>query len=113
MNKTQKRVFFGYDRNALGEFIIWEEQADVVRYIFATYACGHSLAFIADELQKIGIPSPTNKPAWGRQITNNILTNEKYLGDENYPKIIENEIFEQIIRRKLGNAYSMRYHPSY
>lgn len=113
MNKTQKRVFFGYDRNALGEFIIWEEQADVVRYIFATYACGHSLAFIADELQKIGILSPTNKPAWGRQIINNILTNEKYLGDEIYPKIIENEIFEQIIRRKLGNAYSMRYHPSY
>lgn len=31
MNKIQKRVFFGYDRNALGEFIIWEEQAEVVR----------------------------------------------------------------------------------
>ena len=36
MSKIQKRVFFGYDRNALGEFIIWEEQAEVVRYIFAT-----------------------------------------------------------------------------
>lgn len=113
MNKTQKRVFFGYDRNALGKFVIWEEQADVVRYIFATYACGHSLSFITDELQKIGIPSPTNKPTWGRQIINNILTNEKYLGDGNYPKIIENEIFKQVIQRKLGNAYSMRYHPSY
>lgn len=112
MNKIQKRVFFGYDRNALGEFIIWEEQAEVVRYVFATYACGHSLAFIADELQKIGIPSPANKPTWGRQIINNILQNYKYLGDEYYPRIVEDEIFEQVVQRKLGNAYSTRYYNS-
>lgn len=65
MNKVQKRVFFGYDRNALGKFIIWKEQAEVIRYIFATYACGHSLAFIANELKVLGIPSPTNKQTWG------------------------------------------------
>lgn len=112
MNKTQKRVFFGYDRNALGEFIIREEQAEVVRYIFSTYACGHSLAFIAQELKQMSIPSPTNKPTWGRQIINNILTNEKYLGDDDYPQIVEKEIYEPVCRRKLGNAYSMRYRSS-
>ncbi|MCM1060664.1 MAG: recombinase family protein [Eubacterium sp.] len=109
MNKIQKRVFFGYDRNAFGEFVIWEKQAEVVRYIFATYACGHSLAFIANELKILGIPSPTNKPIWGRQIINNILGNEKYLGDEDYPQIIENEIFNKVIQRKYNNAYSARY----
>ncbi len=36
----------------------------MVRYVFATCACGYSLAFIADELQKIGIPSPANKPTF-------------------------------------------------
>lgn len=110
MNKVQKRVFFGYDKNALGEFIIWKKQAEVVRYIFATYACGHSLAFIANELKALGIPSPTNKPIWGRQIINNILENEKYLGNEDYPKIVEKEVFEQVVRIKLGKAYSVRYH---
>ena len=43
MSKVQKRVIFGYDRNALGKFIIGEEQVEVVRYIFATYACDCSL----------------------------------------------------------------------
>lgn len=112
MSKIQKRVFFGYDRNALGKFIIWEEQAEVVRYIFATYVCGYSLAFIADELKKIGIPSPTNKQTWGRQIINNILSNKKYIGDEDYPQIVENEILEKVAQRKLSNAYSIRYHSS-
>lgn len=55
MNKIQKRVFFGYDRNAFGEFVLWEEQAEVVKYIFATYACGHSLAFITNELEQFNI----------------------------------------------------------
>ncbi|MCM1062284.1 MAG: recombinase family protein [Eubacterium sp.] len=110
MNKIQKRVFFGYDRNALGKFVIWEKQAEVIRYIFATYACGHSLAFIANELKILGIPSPTNKPTWGRQIINNILENEKYLGNEDYPKIVEDAVFEQVTKVKTGNAYSVRYH---
>lgn len=109
MNKIQKRVFFGYDRNCLGEFIIWEEQAEVVRYIFSTYACGYSLAFIVNELKQIGIPSPTNKPTWGRQIINNILENKKYLGDQDYPQIVENDIFKKVTQRKLDNAYSIRY----
>lgn len=113
MNKMQKRVFFGYDRNSLGEFIIWEEQAKVVRYIFSTYACGYSLAFIADELKQIGILSPTNKPIWGRQIINNILKNKKYLGDQDYPQIVENDIFKKVAQRKLDSAYSMRYHAAF
>lgn len=110
MNKIQKRVFFGYDRNALGDFVIWEEQAKVVRYIFSTYACGHSLAFIASELKILGIPSPTKKPTWGRQIINNILENKKYLENEDYPKIVEDEVFEKVAKIKTGNAYSARYH---
>ncbi|MCM1062286.1 MAG: recombinase family protein [Eubacterium sp.] len=107
--QSSKTSIFGYDRNVRGKFIVWEEQAEVVRYIFSTYACGFSLAFIADELKKIGIPSPTNKPIWERQIINNILGNEKYLGDEDYPQIIENEIFNKVIQRKHNNAYSAHY----
>lgn len=56
LRQNSKASFFGYDRNYLGEFIIWEEQAKVVKYIFSTYACGYSLAFIANELKQMGIP---------------------------------------------------------
>jgi len=110
MNIVHKRVFFAYGRNALGEFVIWEEQAEMVRYIFAIYACGHSLAFIANKMKTLGISSSTNNPIFWWQIINNVLENEKYLGTEYYPKIVENKVFEQFIRIKLGNAYSVWNH---
>ncbi|MCM1061304.1 MAG: recombinase family protein, partial [Eubacterium sp.] len=90
-----------------------EKQAEVVRYIFATYACGHSLAFIANELKILEIPSPTNKLTWGRQIINNILENDKYLGNQDYPQIVQNDIFINAAKRKHNSAYSMRYHVTY
>lgn len=82
----------------------------MARCIFVTFACGHSLAFIANVLKTLGIPSPTNKPILGRQIINNILENEKYLGTKDYPKIVENKVFELVGGIKLENAYSVRYH---
>lgn len=58
-------------------------------------------------VKQIGIPSPINKPTWGRQIINNILENKKYLVDQDYTQIFENNI-KKITQRKLDSAYSMR-----
>lgn len=43
------------------------------------------------------------------QMYNDVL---KYLGDDDYPQIVEKGIYELVCRRKLGNAYSMRYRSS-
>lgn len=88
LKAEQKRIAFGYDRAANGEIIINEGQAATVRLIYSYYLDGKSLADIKVILESISIPSPQNKPRWGKQTLSNILSNYHYLGTENYPAII-------------------------
>lgn len=107
--KKQKRIFFGYTRNDMNEIVIYEKQAEVVKLIFELYSFDQSLAKISKHLEMYHIPSPSNKPLWGRQIINNILSNENYLGNDDFPRIITEELWNSVQNKKNSNGYSMRY----
>ena len=79
-SKYYQRKCYGYTHDATGHLIIDEEQAKVVRLIFAMAADGASLSKISDQLRKIGVPSPRGKTTWSRETLRKILNNEKYLG---------------------------------
>ena len=55
-----------------------------------------SMNKITELLKKANIPSPSNKPTWGRQIIDNVLSNEKYMGTDEYPQIISLELFSEV-----------------
>lgn len=55
------------------------------------------------------IPSPSNKTVWGRQIINNVLSNENYLDNADYPRIITDELWNSAQNKKNNSSYSMRY----
>lgn len=78
--EKQKRISFGYTRSDMNEIVIYEQQAEVVKLIFELYSFDQSLAKISKHLEMYHIPSPSNKPVWGRQIINNVLSNENYTG---------------------------------
>jgi len=86
--KKQKRISFGYKRNDMNEIVIYKEQAEVVKLIFELYSFDQSLAKISKHLEMYQIPSPCNKPVWGRQIINNVLSNANYTGNSGYPRLI-------------------------
>jgi hypothetical protein len=109
MMNNQKRISFGYTRNAFNKIVIYREQAEVVKLIFELYAMKQSLSSISKSLEMYHIPSPSNKPVWGRQIISNILSNENYLGNDNYPQIIDQELWNSAQRIKSSNKYSRRY----
>lgn len=73
--------FLGYDRGANGEFVINEEQAVTVRYIYKRYLEGYSTYHIANELTDMGIKTPAGKDKWHPSSVQSILQNEKYKGD--------------------------------
>lgn len=73
--------FLGYDKGPNGEFIINEEQAKVVRYIYKVFLEGFSYYQIAKKLTDLGIPTATGKTTWCSSTIYRILTNEKYKGD--------------------------------
>lgn len=73
--------FLGYDKGPNGEFIINEEQAQIVRYIYKRYLEGFSTFQIAKELTEKGIKTPAGKEKWHPSSVMSILRNEKYKGD--------------------------------
>ena len=61
------------------------------------------------ELNEAGIPSPNGKP-WVHGAVGNVLENNRYAGENQYPAIISKEMFEQAqarrqeISKKLGRT---------
>ena len=105
-DSAQKRIAFGYNRNALGKIVINEGQAATVQLIFCYYIDGLSIAKIKENLERMSIPSPLNGGKWGKQTIANILSNTHYLGDEIYPAIISKDRFDtsQMLKQKnVGN----------
>ena len=88
-----------------GKAKIQPESAELVRGIFETYLSGMSTSRIAKNLTDRGILNASKKPSWNHSTVGKILENQKYLGDEFYPALIDQSIFEQvqIKRQKTAN----------
>lgn len=73
--------FLGYDRSEDGEPVVNEEQAELVRRIYAMCINGFTPHGIASALTQEGVPTPGGKTVWQTNVVESILTNEKYKGD--------------------------------
>ena len=65
--------FLGYDRGPNGEFVINEEQAATVRYIYEKFLEGFSAYRIAKDLTEMGIKTPGGKEKWANSSVLKIL----------------------------------------
>lgn len=92
-----------------GKIAGYNEQMEVVKLIFELYSFDQSLAKISKHLEMYHIPSPSNKPVWGKQIINNVLLNENYTSNADYPRIITEELWDSVQNKKNNSGYSMRY----
>ena len=72
------RICYGYRRDKQGLVEIVPEEAEVVRTVFKLYRAGKSLEAIQCYLFSQGIPSPTGKAQWSRDVLNKLLNNGKY-----------------------------------
>lgn len=63
------------------DMLIKEDEAKIVRKIYAWYLDGYGSSSIAKMLTQMGITSPSGLDHWGETTVSNILTNEKYIGD--------------------------------
>lgn len=84
-----------------GKANIQLESAEIVHEIFKDYLSGISTCKIAKNMTQRGILNANKKPSWNHCSIGKILENQKYLGDEFYPPLIEKDMFEQVqIRRQ-------------
>ncbi|MCQ4770325.1 recombinase family protein [Intestinimonas massiliensis] len=64
----------------------FDQEADVVRYIFQQYLSGWSTSEIARDLTEKGIQTKLGKEQWRSTKISYILSNERYVGDCKYQK---------------------------
>ena len=77
----QYKKLLGYRKGVDNQPEIVPEEAETVRRIFERYLEGASLPDIQRELEADGTPTAEGVKGWSRQVIQNILMNERYIGD--------------------------------
>ena len=98
-----RTIPFGYMmRN--GEIQPKPTESKAVQNIFQAYLNGSSLLAIANWMSSQGIPYNGIDFVWNKNMIKRILENEKYLGRNGYPAIIDENMFCRANMRKKINS---------
>lgn len=95
---------YGYESDD-GQFIIKEDEAEVVRQIFDSVLKGVSMRDIATQLNNEGISAPRTAK-WRDSTIKSIVGNERYIGDALYQKTFNDDSF---IKRKNNGQKDQYY----
>lgn len=94
---------FGY-KMVNGGIVIAEEEANIVEEIFTRYSAGEILMSIADDLTKRKIVYFQDKTEWNKNMVARIIENRKYKGEDGYPTIISDSVFDNANDLKASKA---------
>lgn len=92
----------GYRKTEEGKLEIVEEQAKIVRRIFAEFLAGKNFYQIAKGLEKDGILTGAGNTKWYPNKIKQILQNEKYAGDAHLGKYTTTNVFDSVIKENKG-----------
>ena len=91
----------GYDRGPDGNLVVNEEQAKVVRRIYAPFLEGNTPYAVSKILTEDGVPTPGGKKNWSKTVVLSILKNEKYKGDALLQKVYTEDF---LTKKKVRNS---------
>lgn len=100
MKKT-RFIPYGYTIRD-GRTVIEHTEADIIRYIFDEYIKGASLKELAEDLTLRKIPYTEKSDVWDKARIARIIDNAKYLGNDEYDPIIDEETYEGAVNTKAA-----------
>ena len=77
-SKIFGKVCYGFRRDKNKRVETVEPEVEIVREIFGLCLSGNSLEKIQEHLRKQGVPSPSGRTVWSRDVLNKLLNNYKY-----------------------------------
>ena len=107
--------FLGYRKGADELPEVDPDEAAIVRRVFARYLMGQSIHQIARDLMTDGIKTAQSRAKWNDSVIQNMLRNEKYIGDALLQKTYIADIFTRQARKNNGELpmyYVENCHPA-
>lgn len=99
----ERTIPFGY-RMEQAKLICEESEAETVRRIFEHYLGGESLARIAKSLSEQDVRYHAHSQVWNKNMIKRIIEDGRYLGNEDYPKIVDEDIFLSVRLMKANKV---------
>ena len=106
------KYFYGYDV-INGELVINEQQAAVVRDIYEWYLQGMSLGQIKKRLEEKKIKTESGKDVWSKSVIQEMLCNEKYMGDCMLQKYFTEDYLSGKKAKNIGQRDKYYVHDSH
>lgn len=106
----KRTIPFGYCMKN-GEITTEPQEVYAVVTIFSEYLNGKSLLQIAKLMVSEKIRYNADSDKWNKNMVKRIIENEKYLGKDKYPQIIDEEAFRQANEKRLKKATSLNLIP--
>ena len=97
---------FGYCMKN-GEITAEPKEVYAVSTIFSEYLKGGSLLQIAKLMESEKIRYTAESEKWNKNMVKRIIENEKYLGNDKYPRIIDENIVKQANEKRIQKATSL------
>lgn len=104
----QTNGMLGYRKASDGSIEIDDEDAKIIRFIYSSYASGHSMRWITDELTARGIKTAKGKDIWRTTQIKSILMNEKYTGNALLQKTFSVDFLSK--KRKVNKGEVPQYY---
>lgn len=89
---SNRYIPYGYKFEA-GQPIPHPDESQIVREIFDRYCTGDSLKVIAEDLTHRQVEYSLGKASWDKARIKRILENDRYIGTDEYPALIDKELF--------------------
>ena len=104
---------FGYRVNEDKEYIIQEDEAEVIRLVFSMYVTGYTPKQISETMSELGMKSNMKgESKWSPNVVRNIIDNERRSGKIIAWKTFTPNFLDHKIRKNRGerNQYYKDYH---
>lgn len=93
-----------------GKAVFHDGEAEMVHYAFNAYCNGVSQFNIARHFQDAGYKNGNGRVSWTQKSIGDLLKNKVYLGDDFYPALISQEVFDQAADVRMQKAiHQKRY----
>lgn len=96
-------VLYGYRKEQF-RYYVQPEEAQIVRRIFEEYLRGDTLLTIAKKLTAEQVPYFGDRCVWSKNAVSRVLENSHYIGDEEYPAIIDKASYDQAMKIRMSKS---------